>query len=69
MDVIFLSFKLDQIGFEVTSNVGEDIYHPIENVRCKYTFAVLGNKDQVAVHIEYAMPAASNFCVVKFLLT
>ena len=58
--MVTFAIELHKLGLEVLADIGEYLTHSFKRGLAEYAFAVFGHKDQVYVHIEYAMPAMSN---------
>lgn len=61
MNMIVFAVHLDQIGFEVGANAGEERAHVVEDRCGEHPPAVLGHEDQMHVQLENAVSAVSDF--------
>ncbi len=61
MNMIVFAVHLDQIGFEVGANAGEERAHVVEDRCGEHPPAVLGHEDQMHVQLENAVSALSDF--------
>jgi len=52
--------QLYQLRFKALADVGEDIFHKIEQGLAEDISTVFGDKDQMYVHVEDTMSSCSN---------
>src|SRR3989304_3135933 len=62
--MILLAVELHQLRLEVAANLGEDAAQVVENGFGEHATPIFCHKDQMDVHLEYAVPAVSNILVI-----
>ena len=60
VNVIVFAVHSHQLGCKVTTDLLEDGAESLQGIAVKYSSAVLGDEDQVDMHLENAMSTVSN---------
>ena len=60
VNVIVLTVHRDKLSGKVTTDLLEDGAESLQGIAVKYSSAVLGDEDQVDMHLENAMSTVSN---------
>ena len=60
MYVVYRAVHLDQLRLEVSANLAEDDFEPLEGIRVKDIFPVLGHEDQMDVELRNAVSTVPN---------
>lgn len=61
VNVVVFAVHLNQLGFEVSTDVGEDGPKSDDGVTVKYPISILGDEDQVYVNLKHTVSTVSDF--------
>lgn len=60
MDMISFTIKLYELGLEVFTDLGKYGLHIVQHFLAEYGLPAFGYKDQMDMHVEYAMSTVPN---------
>lgn len=61
--MVVFAVHFDQVCLEASTDIAEDGAKPLDSIPIEYFAAIFRHKNQVDVHLKYAMPTVSNVIV------